>query len=167
MIEFLAICLIIWTIYLWKAGKFSKDSQAKEHAELNENWQKFKVNLKTIFNSKNQISTPNKVLPITTSFKGEKGSSPIPAGYRYILEYQDRFANDSIRYINILSAHKEYGNNRWYFEAECALSGNDERTFKSERVVSLTDTWTGRIYNSSTLVRNHLKSEHYFNDELS
>ena len=37
------------------------------------------------------------------------------AGFRYVLDYKDRFGNVTIRGIDIIGVHKEYGNNRWYF----------------------------------------------------
>ena len=75
------------------------------------------------------------------------------AGFRYVLEYKDRFGNTTTRGIDITGVHKEYGNNRWYFLAD-TIDG--ERTFKSQRVISLQDQWYGEIYNTSKTIREHL-----------
>ncbi|WP_318342452.1 hypothetical protein [Acinetobacter sp. 16] len=49
MIEILFICLVIWILYAWKTGKFSKESQEKNRAELKRDWNKLKQNFKTSF----------------------------------------------------------------------------------------------------------------------
>ncbi|QNX72849.1 hypothetical protein [Acinetobacter seifertii] len=78
-------------------------------------------------------------------------------GYRYVLEYQDRHGNITTRGIDITGVHKEYGNNRWYFLAD-TLDG--ERTFKSQRVISLKDQWFNRTYSTAKEVRKHIISEY-------
>ena len=50
-----------------------------------------------------------------------------------------------------------YGNNRWYFIAD-TIDG--ERTFKSQRVISLKDQWFNNKYNSAKAIREHLLSEY-------
>ena len=45
MIEILFVCLVIWFFYAWKTGKFSKEYQDKNNAELK---QSFKTTTKVI-----------------------------------------------------------------------------------------------------------------------
>lgn len=85
------------------------------------------------------------------------------AGYRYVLEYQDRHGNITTRGIDITGVHKEYGNNRWYFLAD-TLDG--ERTFKSQRVISLKDQWFVKTYSTAKEVREHILSEYDVIEDL-
>ncbi|HFF4527988.1 hypothetical protein [Acinetobacter baumannii] len=73
--------------------------------------------------------------------------------YRYELDYKDRFGNITTRNIDVVAIQKELGNNRWYFVAD---TPEGERTFKSERVRELRDSWTGEIYKTSKSIREHL-----------
>ncbi|HBM2026531.1 TPA: hypothetical protein LUK61_003435, partial [Acinetobacter baumannii] len=53
MIELLFVCLIIWMLYAWKTGKFSKENQEKNRAEFRKDWLKLKQDFKKAFtNSK-------------------------------------------------------------------------------------------------------------------
>lgn len=78
-------------------------------------------------------------------------------GFRYVLDYKDKYGNVTSRGVDILGVHKEYGNNRWYFIAN-TIDG--ERTFKSQRVISLKDQWFNTKYNSSKAIREHILSEY-------
>ncbi|MEB3755102.1 hypothetical protein [Acinetobacter sp. MD2(2019)] len=53
MIEIFLICLIAWIIYAWKTGKFSKEYQEKNNAELKQAWNKLKHDFKKPFNTAN------------------------------------------------------------------------------------------------------------------
>lgn len=79
------------------------------------------------------------------------------AGFRYVLDYKDKYGNVTTRGVDILGVHKVYGNNRWYFIAD-TIDG--ERTFKSQRVISLKDQWFNTKYNSSKAIREHILSEY-------
>ncbi|KRJ24870.1 hypothetical protein APC81_06485 [Acinetobacter baumannii] len=79
------------------------------------------------------------------------------AGFRYVLNYKDRHGNVSVRGVDITGVHKEYGNNRWYFIAD-TIDG--ERTFKSQRVISLEDQWFSQKYETAKSIREHLLSEY-------
>lgn len=78
-------------------------------------------------------------------------------GFRYVLDYQDRHGNITTRGINITGVHKEYGNNRWYFLADTT---DGERTFKSQRVISIKDQWFDKTYSTAKEVREHILSEY-------
>ncbi|MBJ9903651.1 ABC-2 transporter permease [Acinetobacter bereziniae] len=82
---------------------------------------------------------------------------PEYSGYRYSLEYKDRFGTLTNRGIDITAVHKNYSNNRWYFLAD---TNAGERTFKSQRVVRLKDQWFGKTYNTSKEIREHILSEY-------
>ncbi|HHP4836660.1 hypothetical protein [Acinetobacter baumannii] len=73
--------------------------------------------------------------------------------FRYELDYKDRFGNITTRFIDVIAIQKELGNNRWYFVAD---TPEGERTFKSERVRELRDSWTGEVFRTSKAVRDHL-----------
>lgn len=79
------------------------------------------------------------------------------AGFRYVLDYKDRFGNVTTRGIDIIGVHKEYGNNRWYFFAE-TIEG--ERTFKSQRVMRLKDQWFNQEFTTAKAIREHILSEY-------
>ncbi|MCU4483651.1 hypothetical protein [Acinetobacter ursingii] len=49
MIEILFICLVIWILYAWKTGKFSKESKEKNRAELKRDWNQLKQDFKVGF----------------------------------------------------------------------------------------------------------------------
>ncbi len=82
--------------------------------------------------------------------KSADGNSSL---YRYELDYKDRFGNKTTRYIDVIAVQKEWGNNRWYFVAD---TEEGERTFKSERVIELRDSWTGEVFSTSKSVREHI-----------
>lgn len=196
MIEILFICLIAWGFYAWRTGKFKKEYQDKNNAELKKAWTDLKENLKStnpnsamsdgidnrnreqILSQKqrklslkkrenhaellaNKFATRTQIPEITISHQKLSTQNPIKQTthhiYRYLIEYQDRHGNISERHINILVIHKLYNNNRWYFLAD---TDDGERTFKSERVICLTDHWHNRIYRNTTEIRNHLLSEY-------
>lgn len=79
------------------------------------------------------------------------------SGFRYALNYKDRNGNVTTRGVDITKVYKVYGYNRWYFKAD-TLDG--ERTFKSERVISLRDQWFNKRYSSSKTIREYLLSEY-------
>lgn len=59
MIEILFICLVIWIIYAWKTGKFSKENQDKNRAKLEQDWDKLKQDFRILFTtSKNTVEPP-------------------------------------------------------------------------------------------------------------
>lgn len=83
--------------------------------------------------------------------------------YRYDLYYKDRFGNETMREIDIISIRKADGNNRWYFEAD---TEDGDRTFKSQRVIELKDNWTGEKYDTAKAIREHLLDEYpVFDDD--
>lgn len=137
MIEILFICLVVWIIYAWKTGKFKKEYQNKNNAKLKQEWGEIKDQYKNGLKINVQSKSSSK--------------------YRYNLEYLDRFGSPSVREVNIIIVHKYIGNNRWYFLAE---TEDGERTFKSQRVICLTDQWNNRIFDNSSEIRNHLLSEY-------
>lgn len=171
MIEILFLCLVIWIIYAWKTGKFSKEYQQKSNAELKQAWNE----LKQSFKQKDiQADAKNEKLKIqiqqdyeytlslrnNSKFDTNLYNSPddlpdIPS-YRYVIEYKNGKGNETVRGIDILAVHK-HSNNRWYFLAD---TDEGERTFKSQRVIRLKDQWSQQIFATSKNIRKHLLSEY-------
>jgi hypothetical protein len=110
------------------------------------------------YQSWNRISYHDKVDSEEDTVDIELDSQlPEYSGYRYSLEYKDRFGILTNRGIAITAVHKHYGNNRWYFLAD---TNAGERTFKSQRVVRLKDQWFGKTYNTAKEIREHILSEY-------
>ena len=59
MIEILFICLVVWIIYAWRTGKFKKEYQDKNNAELKQAWTDLKGSFKpnNIDSLKSDINT--------------------------------------------------------------------------------------------------------------
>ncbi|MDH1070222.1 hypothetical protein N5B96_12170 [Acinetobacter johnsonii] len=175
MIEILFICLIIWIIYAWRTGKFSKEYQDKNNAELKKAWKELKEtftqnNSKISETDKKRNLQAQKDYEYTLKLRNKTIHSdsdsrsydledelPVISLYRYVIEYKDGKGNNTIRGIDITAVHKHPNNNRWYFLANTD-SGN--RTFKSQRVIQLKDQWCNQIYKTSQSIREHLLSEY-------
>lgn len=70
MVEILFICLVVWIIYAWKTGKFSKEYQDKNNAEMKKEW----IELKQDFKPKNNSIKLEQVSSPTLSQKQRKKS---------------------------------------------------------------------------------------------
>lgn len=81
MIEILFIFLVVWILYSWKTGKFSKENQEKNREELKRDWNKFKQHFKTGF--KNHKAEP-------VNYQKDEISKPILSQKQIELEQKKR-----------------------------------------------------------------------------
>lgn len=172
MIEVLFVCLVAWIIYAWKTGKFSKEYQEKNNAELKQAWKELKEtfaknnsnidkkqDLHVIKDHEYTLRLRNKTICSDSEIKPYilEDDLPIIPLNRYVIEYKDSKGNITVRGIDITAVHKHYNNNRWYFLAD---TDDGSRTFKSQRVIKLKDQWSNQIYKTSKSIREHLLSEY-------
>ena len=163
---------MVAAIFSLKHGSNNKidiDKNKKASEQFKEDWQKFKaeikpqkadipelpkvtVTAKVTYEESKSEPKPQSVEDFHEEVESFKGLNPADL-FRYELDYKDRFGNKTTRYIDVIAVQKEWGNNRWYFVAD---TEDGERTFKSERVIELRDSWTGEVFSSSKSVREHI-----------
>ena len=180
----LGMIISIVGLFLLGKSKINIDTNKKAGNQIKEDWEKLKKDWNDIKSKKDvqlikKTKTPQTVVispkeptphvsskepiyqPLNQAPDFEKDDDILDdldlVGFRYVLDYKDKYGNVTSRGVDILGVHKEYGNNRWYFIAD-TIDG--ERTFKSQRVISLKDQWFNNKYNSSKAIREHLLSEY-------
>jgi len=116
MVELLAILLVVWCVYCFATGKFKPENQRKQKEKLRED-------LKKIFTQDD----------VKTEVDSIKKLNPSNQDYR--IHYEDFKRDFSVRMISINRLYKENGH--WYIDAYCH-NACDERTFRVDRIQSLT-----------------------------
>ncbi|WP_086240145.1 WYL domain-containing protein [Acinetobacter baumannii] len=163
MIELLFVCLIIWMLYSWKTGKFSKENQEKNRAEFRKDWLKLKQDFKKAFTNSKSLEEDKLKLQAkkdygyTLRILGKsKTNSSSDNNYKFSesidepdfeILYSSYNNPASYRKIKIIDLYnKKYdGEYYTYIDAYC-FSAEDERTFRLDRIEQVKELSSGKIF---------------------
>lgn len=126
MVEFLAFLLGIWCIYFFATGKFKKEYQDQQKIKFKRDFEKIKQDFLNISNKDKYVEAEKEINSL-------RKLSPCNQDYR--IHYEDFKRDFSVRMISINRLYKENGH--WYIDAYCH-NACDERTFRVDRIQSLT-----------------------------
>ncbi|MFH7809170.1 WYL domain-containing protein [Acinetobacter sp. BSP-153] len=135
MFELIAILLVVWCIYSLATGQFKPENQAKNKEELREALKKlFPQNVE-----KTEVDSIKKLNPRNQD---------------YVIHYEDFKQNFSFRSITINRVYKE--NRHWYVDAYCHSAGED-RTFRVDRIQSMSTEKNSFNLQSTDEILSYLK----------
>lgn len=148
MFELFALAFVVWVIYCFATGKFSKENQEKNKQELDKSFQELKDTFKNH--------------PFKSEPKKEKPSEPIRVfknkgndlKTRFTITYKDYDGDESYRTIQVKRIYKD--GKHWYIDAFCE-SAQAERTFRSDRIIDLMNIKTYECLQNQTAIRAYIR----------
>lgn len=148
MIEILFICLVVWIIYAWRTGKFKKEYQDKNNAELKQAW----TDLKSSFKQKNDKSV------FISENKREDGSTDFAFEKSFRIAYKSAGDKITVRDIDIVELQKNKFNDEtfYYLDAYC-FEVKADRTFRVDRIIELYDYQTSFKYSNYNEILKFLR----------
>lgn len=147
MFELFALALVIWVIYCFATGKFSKENQEKNKQEFDKSMKE----LKDAFNNmKSEIKT-EEVKKTSSPVFSKKGNN---LKTRITITYKDYDGDESYRTIQPERIYKD--GKFWYIDAFCE-SAQAERTFRSDRIIDLMNLKTNEFMSNQTAIRAYIR----------
>ncbi|MGI1191482.1 WYL domain-containing protein [Acinetobacter baumannii] len=174
MIEILFICLVVWIIYAWKTGKFKKEYQDKNNAELEQSEngenlltvsslsqkqkksslkqrEKYAEELAKKHGTRTQnteITIPHQKISINNTQKNDiENHNDEFYTPEYEITYQSMGKDITTRDICFLElTKKEFDNHKYYYLEAFCFETQELRSFRVDRIIKLYDYNTTAEY---------------------